>query len=210
MEAIHLLPKTKLRSGGAEHALGRPLGRFLFVMERYNKILEKNEREIVLLRGSGCVYRKCAFCDYHTDKCSDQEANYALNSQVLGRVTGEFGDLEVINSGSVFELDPRTLALVRQICLEKEISTIHFESHYLYRDRIPALRQEFSPFRLKMKLGLETFRLGFPGKCPEKRDSGAGRRPHLPALRRGEPSVRHQRADSRVHGAGHRAGAFAF
>lgn len=157
MEAIHLLPKTKLRSGGAEHALGRPLGRFLFVMERYNKILEKNKREIVLLRGSGCVYRKCAFCDYHTDKCSDQEANYALNSQVLGRVTGEFGDLEVINSGSVFELDPRTLALVRQICLEKEISTIHFESHYLYRDRIPALRQEFSPFRLKMKLGLETF-----------------------------------------------------
>ena len=88
MEAIHLLPKTKLRSGGAEHALGRPLGRFLFVMERYNKILEKNEREIVLLRGSGCVYRKYAFCDYHTDKCSDQEANYALNSQVLGREIG--------------------------------------------------------------------------------------------------------------------------
>lgn len=183
MEAIHLLPKTKLRSGGAEHALGRPLGRFLFVMERYNKILEKNEREIVLLRGSGCVYRKCAFCDYHTDKCSDQEANYALNSQVLGRVTGEFGDLEVINSGSVFELDPRTLALVRQICLEKEISTIHFESHYLYRDRIPALRQEFSPFRLKMKLGLETFDWDFRENVLKKRDSGAGRRPHLPALR---------------------------
>ncbi len=130
-------------------------------MERYSEILEKRKREIVLLRGSGCVYRKCAFCDYHTDKCADPCANFALNSQVLARVTGRFGDLEVINSGSVFELDARTLALIRRICHEKGISTIHFESHYLYRDRIPALRQEFSGFRLKMKLGLETFDWAF-------------------------------------------------
>lgn len=97
------------------------------------------------------------FCDYHLDSCPDEAANYALNREVLSRVTGEFGDLEVINSGSVFELDARMLALIRQICREKGIATIHFESHYLYRDRIPALRQEFSGFQLKMKLGLETF-----------------------------------------------------
>lgn len=132
-----------------------------FVMERYSRILKKRKREIVLLRGSGCVYRRCAFCDYHTDRCPDEEANFSLNSQVLGRVTGEFGELEVINSGSVFELDSRTLALIRQICLEKGISTIHFESHYLYRNRIPALRREFSPFRLRLKLGLETFDYDF-------------------------------------------------
>ncbi len=126
-------------------------------MERYSEILEKRKREIVLLRGSGCIYQKCTFCDYHTDKCADAHANYVLNSQVLSNVTGRFGDLEVINSGSVFELDARTLALIRQICHEKGISTIHFESHYLYRDRIPALRQEFSSFALKLKLGLETF-----------------------------------------------------
>lgn len=138
-----------------------PGGAFNALMERYSKIPEKRKREIVLLRGSGCVYQKCAFCDYHTDKCTDTAANYALNSQVLARVTGEFGDLEVINSGSVFELDSRTLGLIRQICREKGISTIHFESHYLYRDRIPALREEFSDFRLKMKLGLETFDRNF-------------------------------------------------
>lgn len=127
------------------------------MMERYSEILEKRKREIVLLRGSGCVYQKCAFCDYHTDRCADAQANYVLNSQVLANVTGRFGDLEVINSGSVFELDARTLSLIRQICREKGIATIHFESHYLYRDRIPALRQEFSGFQLKMKLGLEAF-----------------------------------------------------
>lgn len=133
------------------------MGALLFIMERYSEILKKRKREIVLLRGGGCIYQKCAFCDYHTDKCADAHANYALNSQVLARVTGRFGDLEVINSGSVFELDARTLALIRQICHAKGISTIHFESHYLYRDRIPALRQEFSGFQLKLKLGLETF-----------------------------------------------------
>lgn len=126
-------------------------------MERYSKILEKRKREIVLLRGSGCIYQKCAFCDYHTDKCADEAENFSLNSQVLAQVTGQFGDLEVINSGSVFELDSRTLALIRQICHEKGISTLHFESHYLYRGRIPALREEFSDFDVKMKLGLETF-----------------------------------------------------
>lgn len=127
------------------------------IMERYSKILEKRKREIVLLRGRGCIYQKCTFCDYHTDKCADEDANFTLNSQVLDKVTGEFGDLEVINSGSVFELDSRTMALIRQICREKKISTIHFESHYLYRDRIPALRKAFADFRLKLKLGLETF-----------------------------------------------------
>lgn len=146
-------------------------------MERYNKILEKRKREIVLLRGSGCVYGKCPFCDYHLDKCADEEANYMLNRQVLSRVTGEFGDLEVINSGSVFELDSRTLDLIRNVCREKKISTLHFESHYLYKERIPALRQEFSDFAVKMKLGLETFdwefretvlKKGIPERDPEQ------------------------------------------
>lgn len=126
-------------------------------MERYNKILEKQKREIVLLRGSGCVYKRCAFCDYHLDQCADQNANFALNRQVLEQVTGEFGDLEVINSGSVFELDPRTLESIRTLCLGKGISRLHFESHYLYKNQIPALRRQFSGFDLKMKLGLETF-----------------------------------------------------
>lgn len=130
-------------------------------MERYSKITEKKQREIVLLRGSGCVYKKCTFCDYHADKCSDEGANFALNGSVLERITGEFGELEVINSGSVFELDNKTLALIKQVCHDKGISVIHFESHYLYKNKIPQLRSDFAPFTLKMKLGLETFDYNF-------------------------------------------------
>lgn len=130
-------------------------------MERYSVILDKNPREIVLLRGSGCVYKRCTFCDYHLDKCADEKLNFALNREVLSRVTGKFGNLEVINSGSVFELDNNTLALIKKICREKAVKTIHFESHYLYKAQIPALRRKFADFDLKMKLGLETFDYDF-------------------------------------------------
>ena len=126
-------------------------------MERYGRITDKRKREIVLLRGSGCIYKSCTFCDYHLDKCLDETENFKLNSEVLSRVTGEFSDLEVINSGSVFELDNRTLELIKSICSEKKIKTIHFEAHFLYRDRIKQLREYFKDFDLKMKLGLETF-----------------------------------------------------
>lgn len=126
-------------------------------MERYSEITQKSKREIVLLRGSGCVHRKCAFCDYYLDECADASANYLLNAQALSRVTGKYGELEVVNSGSVFELDKSTLDLIKSVCKRKRIKVIHFEAHYLYRDMIPALRREFSDFTLKMKIGLETF-----------------------------------------------------
>ncbi|MDE6189567.1 MAG: radical SAM protein [Clostridia bacterium] len=130
-------------------------------MERYGKIREKRKREIVLLRGSGCAYKKCAFCDYYLDSCKSEKENFLLNSQVLQKVDGEFSDLEVINSGSVFELDKDTLDLLKTIAKDKGIKTLHFEAHYLYRDRIPALRKEFGDFDLKLKLGLETFDYDF-------------------------------------------------
>ena len=144
-------------------------------MERYSKIQEKRKREIILLRGSGCVYKKCAFCDYYHDSCKDESENFALNSQVLEKVDGEFGDLEIINSGSVFELDKNTLDLIKQVAKSKGLKTLHFEAHYLYKDKIPALRKEFCDFDLKMKLGLETFdyqlrekalKKGIPEKSP--------------------------------------------
>lgn len=133
-------------------------------MERYSVIKEKNPREIILLRGKGCVYQKCTFCDYHTDKCDNQEENFNLNKSVLERVTGCFGNIEIINSGSVFELDNKTRELIKKLCREKHIQTIHFESHYIYNKHIKRLRQEFSGFDLKMKLGLETFDYDFREK----------------------------------------------
>ena len=77
-------------------------------MERYNRIANKNQREIVLLQSFPCAWGKCRFCDYTDDNSRDKEAMLALNSRVLSRVTGEFGVLEVINSGSCFELPEET------------------------------------------------------------------------------------------------------
>ena len=76
--------------------------------ERYSRITDKNQREICLLRGFPCAWGKCSFCDYIDDNGRDAEEMAALNAQVLARVTGEFGVLEVINSGSCFELPPQT------------------------------------------------------------------------------------------------------
>ena len=130
-------------------------------MDRYSKIVEKQAREIVLLRGTGCACPSCAFCDYHDDKCADETANFQLNKSVLDAVTGEFGELEVINSGSVFELDSQTLAYIRDVCYQRGISVVHFESHYIFRERIPALRSFFEGIDVKMKIGIETFDFEF-------------------------------------------------
>lgn len=145
-----------------------PRGAFFVFMERYSIIKEKNPREIVLLRGRGCVYKKCSFCDYHTDCCASDAKNYQLNQSVLSHVDGRYGNLEVINSGSVFELDRQTLELIKSIAYSKKINTIHFESHFLYDSKIAELRKEFRDFSLKMKLGLETFDYDFREKFLHK------------------------------------------
>ncbi|MCI7130596.1 MAG: radical SAM protein, partial [Lachnospiraceae bacterium] len=67
---------------------------------RYSVITEKNPREIVMLRGSGCKWRRCKFCDYHLDFSTDAAANFAINRTALAQVGGIYGKLEVINSGS--------------------------------------------------------------------------------------------------------------
>ena len=36
-------------------------------MERYSRILEKDKREIVLLKSRPCIWGKCSFCDYIED-----------------------------------------------------------------------------------------------------------------------------------------------
>lgn len=128
-------------------------------MNRYAVISEKNPREIVLLRGYGCFWQQCSFCDYHRDACEDPFENLALNTGILNKVTGRFGRLEVINSGSVFELDLATMRQIRKTCQKQAIRTLHFESHYAYKDRIPVLRQEFAAcgIELHMKIGVESF-----------------------------------------------------
>lgn len=126
---------------------------------RYACISEKNSREIVLLRGSGCKWRRCRFCDYHLDFSSDEAENFRLNSRVLQQVTGKYGRLEIINSGSFCDLDRETVKLLAQICRDKGITVLYFESHWLHRQLIAGWRQRFAAegITVKMKIGVETF-----------------------------------------------------
>lgn len=65
-------------------------------LERYSIITEKNPREITLLRGNGCKWLKCRFCNYHLDRCPDEEQNFILNKEVLDRVSGIYANLKLL------------------------------------------------------------------------------------------------------------------
>ena len=126
------------------------------IVERYNRITNKNQREIVLLKSRPCAWGKCRFCDYIDDNSRDREEMLALNAEVLSKVTGEFGVLEVINSGSCFELPDETLELIRRIVREKHIHRLFFEAHWMYRNRLQQMR-EFMGIPITFKIGVETF-----------------------------------------------------
>lgn len=128
-------------------------------MIRYSVITEKNPREIVLLRGRGCAWRRCRFCDYHLDFCKNEEENFQLNKSVLKNVTGVYHKLEVINSGSFVDLDTQTMEEIIAVCLQKGIKEIHFECHFIHREAIPALKERFlkEGIQVVMKTGVETF-----------------------------------------------------
>lgn len=136
-------------------------------MERYNLITKKNPREIVLLKGRPCIWGKCSFCDYISDNSNDEAEMANVNSQVLSRVSGRTGALEVINSGSCFELSKNTLVLIRQIIKEKNIRRLFLESHWIYRHRLQKMR-EFMGVPITFKIGVETFDYNFREKVLNK------------------------------------------
>ena len=123
-------------------------------MERYSLITSKMPREFLLLQGTGCRWRKCTFCDYHTD-CSSEP--FALNREVLAQVTGEYGVLDIINSGSAMEFDPQTLDLIVEVVRKKGIHTLWFEAHYMYRHKLHAFAARFAPATVKFRCGIESF-----------------------------------------------------
>ena len=123
-------------------------------MERYSLIHTKLPREFVLLQGTGCRWGKCTFCDYHTDSSNRP---FEVNEPVLRQVTGQYGVLDVINSGSCVELDQETIELIKKVVSEKHIHTLWFEAHYMYRHELEAFAQQFAPTRVKFRCGVETF-----------------------------------------------------
>lgn len=126
---------------------------------RYSIIEEKNPREIVMLVGNGCKWRRCTFCDYHLDSSPDNEANYNVNKVELEKITGLYHNLEVINSGSFVDLDENTMKKIESVCIDRKITQIHFECHWMHRDAVTQLRARFENIGVKVyaKLGLETF-----------------------------------------------------
>lgn len=112
-----------------------------------------------MLRGSGCQWRRCRFCDYHLDFSQDKTANFVLNQTTLTQITGCYGKLEVINSGSFIDLDEQTMTLIEEICLAKPINEVHFECHWQHRDAIAPLKERFGRHHIavKVKIGVETF-----------------------------------------------------
>ncbi|MDO5418065.1 MAG: radical SAM protein [Lachnospiraceae bacterium] len=124
--------------------------------ERYSRITEKHPREICLLRAFPCAWGKCAFCDYIEDNGRDEAAMTELNHGVLAQVTGEFGVLEVINSGSCFELPEQTLCEIRKVIEEKKINRLFFEAHWMYRKKLEEMRRRMG-IPITFKIGVETF-----------------------------------------------------
>ena len=111
-------------------------------------------REFVLLQGQGCRWKQCTFCDYHTDVSADP---LAVNSEVLGCVTGVYGVLDIINSGSAMELDEQTIADIKRVVKEKHIHTLWFEAHYMYRNQLAKFAEQFEGIEVKFRCGVESF-----------------------------------------------------
>lgn len=123
-------------------------------MQRYSLITEKFPREFILLQGTGCRWAQCAFCDYHSDI---SESPFEINRKVLECVTGVYGVLDIINSGSAMELDAETIGMIKDVVRSKGIKTIWFEAHYMYRNRLEEFATQFAPATVKFRCGVESF-----------------------------------------------------
>jgi hypothetical protein len=129
-------------------------------MDRYSLINNKNKREIVLLKSRPCAWGKCTFCDYIEDNEVDNQYINEFNEGILNKVTGIYGRLEVINSGNVFELPKETLEKIKEIVTELNITEIYFEAHWIYKNRLKEIRDQFK-IPVVFKTGLESFNQSF-------------------------------------------------
>ena len=115
-----------------------------------------------------CKYGKCSFCNYIEDNSLDEEEIDNVNMEVLKEITGEYGVLEVINSGSVFELTQKTLEEIKRIVKEKNIKILYFEIYYGYIKRIEEIKKYFSGVEIRFRMGIETFDNNFRVKVYNK------------------------------------------
>ena len=136
-------------------------------IERYSIIGMKNPREIVLLKSKPCQWGICRFCDYIHDNNHDQNENAIFNKHVINRVTGNYKQLEIINSGSCMELPSETLTDIQTIVNAKNIQKLYFEAHYRYKDELDDFSKQFD-VPVVFKTGIETFDDVFRNKVLRK------------------------------------------
>jgi hypothetical protein len=136
-------------------------------MPRYSVINENNKREIVLLKSTPCKWGVCTFCDYILDNDTDIDKIVKLNKKVLENVQGTYQKLEIVNSGSCFELPEETLNDIKQLVAKLGIKRLFFESHYMYIDKLEPLK-EFFGVPITFKCGIETFDNQFRNKVLKK------------------------------------------
>lgn len=123
-------------------------------LNRYAVINSHMKRELLLLQGLGCKWKKCTFCDYYNDT---SEQPFLINQPIIDQMTGEYGVVDVINSGSIFEIDETTLEYLKIKLHEKGVKTMWCESHWMYHRRLAEIRDFFAGIDVKFRIGIETF-----------------------------------------------------
>jgi len=123
---------------------------------RYAKFTGHHPREVVLLKGLPCVWSRCTFCDYIDDNTTDQALIRKTADEELARVTGQFGRLQVINSGSIQELPLFLREEIRDLMKRRGITEFWTESYWAYR-RDYAQTRAFFEVDTHLFLGVETF-----------------------------------------------------
>ncbi|MBP9727475.1 MAG: radical SAM protein [Gammaproteobacteria bacterium] len=127
-------------------------------MQRYNKIHDKIPREILLLKSLPCIYSgKCSFCNYVLDNTTNLDEIRQVNDNILNMITGEYGVVEIINSGSVFELPKFVLEAIRDKVNSLKIHTLYFEAYYGYHKRLEEMEIFFPNQEIRYRIGIETF-----------------------------------------------------
>ncbi|HKQ47747.1 MAG TPA: radical SAM protein [Phycisphaerae bacterium] len=123
---------------------------------RYARYTGNLPREVVLLKGLPCIWSRCTFCDYIDDNTTDETTIARVADEQLARVTGEFGRLQVINSGSIQELPLVVREQIRDLLAARKIREFWTESYWSYRKDYAATRAFFG-VPTYLFLGVETF-----------------------------------------------------
>lgn len=126
-------------------------------MQRYSIVEDKIPREILLLKSFPCLYGKCSFCNYILDNSTSLTEIESANYDIIEKITGKFGVIEVLNSGSVFELPNSILEAIKAKVDKLKIHTIYFETYYGYRKRLQEIRDYFPNQEIRFRIGIETF-----------------------------------------------------